>query len=144
MPEDKIISALIGLIRACDNNPETPNTAAIVLCALAFQGDDDRAVQETVETIRKEKFAVSPGCATCAMPCGNTSDYDMARIYNAEENIKKLKLDIIARLRKAARSMDPARLSPEGRETVFKALSYISFDLGEETLRALCDEVRAL
>lgn len=144
MPEDKIISALIGLIRACDNNPETPDTAAVVLRALAFQASDDRAVQEMADAVRREKFAVSPGCAACAMPCGNTSDYDMEKIYNAEENIKRLKLDILTALQKAARSLDPACLSPETKETIFKALSYISFDLSEATLRQLYDEVCAL
>lgn len=144
MPEDRIISALIGLIRACDNNPETPNTDAVVLRALAFQSADDRAVQEVADAVRREKFAVSPGCATCAMPCGNTSNYDMGRIYSAPEGVKKLKLDILSALHRAARSMDPTGLSPEDRETIFKALSYVSFDLNEDTLRALYDEVCAL
>lgn len=26
---------------------------------------------------------IAPDCAVCAMPCGNTSDYDMSRIYQA-------------------------------------------------------------
>lgn len=36
MKEDKIISALIGLVGACSNNPKTAGTDSLVIKALAF------------------------------------------------------------------------------------------------------------
>ena len=107
---DKIISALIGLARACGSNPKTENTDALVIKALAFpEGGDDSAISRMVEAIHEEKFTISPGCATCASPCGNTSDYDLSLLYQAQEDVRTVKLVILAALRKAA----AAELSPE-------------------------------
>ena len=36
MIEDRIISVLIGLVRACNNNPKTAATDSLVVKALAF------------------------------------------------------------------------------------------------------------
>ena len=36
MKEDKTISALIGLVGACNNNPKTENTDRVIIKALAF------------------------------------------------------------------------------------------------------------
>lgn len=54
MQKDKIISALIGLVGACNNNPKTENTDRLVIKALASASDPD-AVNDTVSEIRKEK-----------------------------------------------------------------------------------------
>ena len=35
---------------------------------------------EIVDLIHKEKFKISPNCATCQFPCGNTSDYDIMKV----------------------------------------------------------------
>lgn len=95
MKEDRIISALIGLVGACNNNPKTADTDSIVIKALAFPllcpEYDDKALREIVEDIYSEKNSVAPGCAVCAAPCGNTSDYDMRRIYEADDEIRKVK-----------------------------------------------------
>ena len=97
MIEDRIISVLIGLVRACNNNPKTAATDSLVVKALAFPllcpNCGDKAVNEIIDEIRTEKNSVAPGCAVCTAPCGNTSDYDMRRIYEVDEhfNIKLLK-----------------------------------------------------
>lgn len=95
MKEDRIISALIGLVGACNNNPKTADTDSIVIKALAFPllcpEYDDKALREIVEDIYSEKNSVAPGCAVCVAPCGNTSDYDMRRIYEADDEIRKVK-----------------------------------------------------
>ena len=36
MEENRIISALIGLVGACNNNPKTENTDHVIIKALAF------------------------------------------------------------------------------------------------------------
>lgn len=102
MKEDKIISALIGLVGACNNNPKTASTDRLVIKVLAFPllcpEYDDRAVGEIVDEIHSEKYFVAPGCAVCMAPCGNTSDYDMQRIYEAGDVIRKVKLQILERV----------------------------------------------
>lgn len=150
MGQDKVISALFGLIGACNNNPKTVNTDNIVIQALSFVADcsdcDEKECQDIVEKIYREKNAVAPGCAACAMPCGNTSDYDMERIYNAKEGIRKVKLDILTGLKELA--SDISNISLDNNEInndfFYKALSYISYDISEQELLVLVDEMKEL
>ena len=106
MIEDKIISALIGLVGACNNNPKTSDTDGVIIKALAFPliypEYDDSTLQEMINDIHSEKNSVVPGCAVCTAPCGNTSDYDMRQIYKADNGIRKVKLQILEKLQKLA------------------------------------------
>ena len=148
--EDKIVGALVGLAGACNNNPKTENTDTVVIKALAFpllnpQADAD-ALQEMTEEIYSEKYAVAPGCATCQSPCGNTSDYNMNRIYNAEDSIRSLKLQLLSELQNLAWDLyrnDKTNLLPqESMELFYKVLIYISFDMEKEGLLAFLEETR--
>ena len=64
MIEDRIISVLIGLVRACNNNPKTAATDSLVVKALAFPllcpNCGDKAVNEIINEIRTEKNSVAP------------------------------------------------------------------------------------
>mgnify|MGYP000022478652 CR=1 FL=1 len=40
---------------------------------------------------------MAPNCAACAMPCGNTSNYDLARLWGAPAEICALKFDCFLR-----------------------------------------------
>lgn len=152
MNKDHIISALIGLVGACNNNPKTENTDTIVLKALAVLSEslsyDDKALQGVIDEIYAEKNMIAPECATCAMPCGNTSDYDMNRIYQAEDGVRKVKLDILTKLSELASDIyckkGPEEIQEEIMETFYKALSYISYDMEKEALFTLFEEVREL
>ena len=152
MREDKIISALIGLVGACNNNPKTAGTDSLVIKALAFPllcpGYDDKALREIVDDIHLEKNSVSPGCVVCTAPCGNTSDYDMHRIYEADDGIRKAKLQILERLQKlaayACRNQDSGRIPYTDSEFFYKALSYVSYDMNEIDLLGLLDEVEKI
>lgn len=149
MEEDKIISVLAGLAGACSNNPKTPDTDSLILKALAFPGlcpePDENSLAEVLEGLYAEKNAIAPGCAECAFPCGNTSDYDMNRIYEAGEEIRKLKLEIISGLQSLAAYICRNRqrgkdLEPEG-DFLCRAISYIGFDLEKEPLQDLLEEI---
>lgn len=152
MDKDHIISVLIGLVGACNNNAKTENTDTIVLKALAVlsksSGYDDTILQEIIDEIYAEKNVIAPECAVCAMPCGNTSDYDMNRIYDAEDGIRKVKLDILAKLSELASNIYCKKESEEIQErimeTFYKALSYISYDMEKETLFTLYEELKEL
>ena len=152
MNKEHIISALIGLVGACNNNPKTENTDTIVLKALALLPEssncDDEELQEILNEIYIEKNMVAPDCAVCAMPCGNTSDYDMNRIYQAEAGIRKVKLDIMTSLGELASSLYCKKgleeIQEEIMETFYKALSYISYDIEKEALLTLFEEMGEL
>lgn len=150
MEENRIVSALIGLVGACNNNPKTENTDQVIIKALAYtltQSEaDDGTLQALIEEISAEKYTIAPGCAACRTPCGNTSDYDMNRIYNAEADIRNLKLKIITVLKELAadlyKTQKAVLMSGESMEIFYKALAYISFDMGKEGLLTLLKEVQ--
>lgn len=150
MEEDKIISALIGLVGACNSNPKTDNTDFLVIKTLAFPAlqpeADDQIIQALIEEIYTEKYTVAPGCATCQMPCGNTSDYDMNRIYDAEADIRDLKLKILASLQELAAVLYCRQkldvLPEKSVEFFYKALVYISLDMGSDGLLTFWKEVQ--
>ena len=52
-----------------------------------------------IAKVHAEKERVVPNCATCASPCGNTSDYDMKEIWEADEDIRSLKSLILFGIR---------------------------------------------
>ena len=55
MREDRIISALIGLVGACNNNPKTAGTDNLVIKALAFPllypEHDEEALRQMIDEI---------------------------------------------------------------------------------------------
>ena len=145
MTEDRIISVLIGLVRACNNNPKTADTDSLVIKALAFPllcpKYDDKAISKIIDEIRTEKNSVAPGCAVCTAPCGNTSDYDMRCIHEADDAVRKVKLQILEKLQELAAYACRNRES----ETIdsgsfYKALSYVSYDMDEAELLELLKE----
>ena len=153
LEENKIISALIGLVGACNSNPKTENTDRIVIKALAFSLDQSKTrevsnetLQMLIEEIYTEKYNVSPGCAACQTPCGNTSDYDMSRIYEAETEIRDLKLEILSVIEELAADIYSRKkvdaLSAESMEFFYKTLLYISFDMEKNGLLAFWNEVQ--
>lgn len=148
MQEDKIISALIGLVGACGNNPKTENTDRLVIKSLAFSSCRNGDADTVIEEIHAEKNVIAPGCALCATPCGNTSDYDMDRIYNAEDEIRKVKLHILSELREAAAYIcfrqNEKPISEAEAEFFYKALAYLSCDMEKEALIALSDEAQEI
>ena len=151
MEEDKIISALIGLVGACNNNPKTEKTDPLVIKALAFPTlrpeADNQTIQALVEEIYTEKYTVAPGCAACQMPCGNTSDYDMNRIYDAEANLRELKFKILSALKDLAADIYSGNkmdaLSEKSVDFFYKALVYISLDMGSDGLFTFWNEVQS-
>ena len=88
---------------------------------------------------------MAPGCAVCAAPCGNTSDYDMRRIYEADEGIRKVKLQILEKLQKLAayicRDQGYGKIPYTDSGFFYKALSYVSYDMEEADLLELLDEI---
>lgn len=152
MREDRIISALIGLVGACSNNPKTDETDRLLIRALAFSllrpEYDDEALREIVDEIYSEKNSVAPGCSVCAAPCGNTSDYDMRRIYEADEKIRKVKLQILEKLQKLAAyvwcNQESGKISYTDSGFFYKALSYVSYDMDEADLLSILDEAEKI
>jgi len=130
--EEPIFGALIGLAGAATQNGKTEATDAIVRRALTSAPDE-----AMLERIHAEKFRIAPNCATCAQPCGNTSDYDMSRIDSAAADVKEQKQAILRELKALA-----ARTTGEVPDSVYRALCYLSYDLAAASYQELLEELK--
>ena len=145
----KILSALIGLCGAVSNNGKTENTDRVVLEAILSKEPED-----AVRRIHEEKYKISPDCASCPAPCGNTSDGDLSRWNEAPEHIRRLKEEVMAGLERMAEARAKSMTEnlcrtqePEVPEVVYRAISWLgyvslNFELGEETGRELLEEIK--
>ena len=96
---DTLLGALVGLARATTNEPKTDDTDEVLNAGLRLAAQPDapeERLQRMLAIVQTEKHRVAPGCATCAMPCGNTNDYDLARLWAAPETIRTLKLQMLS------------------------------------------------
>lgn len=146
--QDELTGALIGLARACANNGKSEKTDRMILeglfATLTNVNFDDEMLQKMIDSVNEEKANIMPGCAACASKCGNTDNYDVSRIWEADEDIRSLKSLILFGIRgMAAYAYHAAVLgykSEEVQEFFYKALSVLAEDLGMEELLAVVME----
>ena len=146
--QDELTGALIGLARACANSGKSEKTDQMILeglfATLTNVNFDDEMLQKMIDNVNEEKANIMPGCAACASKCGNTDNYDVSRIWEADEDIRSLKSLILFGIRgMAAYAYHAAVLgykSEEVQEFFYKALSVLAEDLGMEELLAVVME----
>ncbi len=101
--QDQLTGALIGLARAADTNAPTASTHRAVIeglfTTLTNVNFNEETIRQQIETVGQEKAALIPDCAACASPCGRTDEYDMGRLWEADEDIRSLKSLILFGLR---------------------------------------------
>lgn len=148
--QDELTGALIGLAKACGNNPKTENTDRIIIEGLFTTVTNVNFNAETltamIQAVNEEKTKVVPNCSSCMSPCGNTSNYDMKNLWNEpDEDIRSLKSLILFGIRGMAAYAYHAMVLGYTDETVnsffYKALSFISYDLEMEHLLPVVLEV---
>ncbi len=132
--QDRLTGALIGLARACAEQEAANRTA---LTPLVLEGlfttitnvnFNDETIEILIEKVRTEKKKLAP----------LTPDYDMADLWNAEEDIRSLKSLILFGIRGMAAYAYHARVLGYSDETVdrffFTALDTLRKDLPMEEL----------
>lgn len=147
--QDELTGALIGLAKSCGNNPKTEDTTGILIEGLFTTitniNFNDETLREMIAKVHAEKQRIVPNCATCASPCGNTSDYEMKKLWNADEDIRSLKSLILFGIRgMAAYAYHAAVLGYEDEEVndfFYKALSILGYDMDMEQLLPVVLEV---
>ncbi len=147
--QDQLTGVLIGLARACGNNPKTEKTDEMIINGLFTTitnvSFNQETLKEMIAKVKEEKNKIVPGCHACASPCGNTEDYDMNDIWDANEDIRSLKSLILFGIRgMAAYAYHAMVLGYEDKEVnefFYKALCVISYDLGMEDLLPVMLEV---
>ena len=140
--QDELTGALIGLARTCISNKKTENVDRLIIeglfTTLTNVNFDPDSIRKLTAAVEQEKLTVSPGCATCAARCGNTDDYDMARIWEADEDIRSLKSLLLFGIRGVAayayHAMVLGYQSEEVSEFLCRALAILGEDFEMEDL----------
>ena len=157
--QNELTGALIGLARAIDDpalaSAETWTIMTEGLLATAPDAclDDtatapdaclsDAALETMIQNVRAEKARLAPGCSSCTAPCGRTADYDMQALWNAEEEVRALKLRILADLREIAAHIAHAPAQQDEENDVYPLLYEALFKIGyDESGDALLPTVR--
>ena len=150
----KLTGAVIGLARTCENNEKTESTDRVFLEALTMAGDWSASIfdmSEMLEKVRNEKYTVSPGCVTCAAPCGNTDDYDMERLWNGPDQVRSLKIRLFSGLKKTGRDAFKVIENGKGKdkhfqsimESIYKGLFILAEDWEPEKILPAIEEMDA-
>lgn len=146
--QDELTGALIGLARAIDDpalaSAETWTIMTEGLLATA-PGTclSDAALETLIQNVCAEKARLAPGCSSCTAPCGRTADYDMQALWNAEEEVRALKLRIFADLREIAAHIAHAPAQQDEDAEVYPLLCEALFKIGyDESTEALMATVR--
>lgn len=130
---DALLGALVGLARSTVNEPKTEDTDRVLASGLRLAADPDAAedaLRRMYHIVETEKHRVAPNCAICTMRCGNTDNYDLARLWAAPENIRALKLRLLAAVFRLAQSRPDAC----AQEVIDQALFVLAEDWDEELL----------
>ena len=157
--QNELTGALIGLARAIDD----PAVASAETWTIMTEGllatapdvcpddvttaldahPDDAAIEALIRKVRAEKERLAPGCSQCMAPCGRTADYDMQALWTAEEEVRALKLRILADLREIAAHIAHAPAQQDEKNDVYPLLSEALFKIGyDESVEALLPTVR--
>lgn len=145
---NELLGAVIGLARTCANNPKTDDTDRLLFTALRVSANgtaNDQMLTAMIRRVNEEKAIISPGCATCTARCGNTDNYDMSLLWNADDEIKNAKLAILENAQTlAGELMQPkSEEIPEGTiPRLYHALFMVKEDWDAEPLRELAESLR--
>ncbi len=102
--QDELTGALIGLSRATDGNTQpTESTWRTIIeglfTTITNVSFDDAAILSQIEKTHEEKMSLVSSCVECDSPCGRNDDYDMARLWSDNQDIRSLKSLILFGLR---------------------------------------------
>ena len=136
--QDQLTGALIGLARATDGNEHmlSDTTAAAVVeglfATLTNVNFDNDALLALLARVEEEKRKLVPECFRCASSCGRTEDYDLAKLWNADEDIRSLKSLILFGIRGVAAYAYHAAVLGYRDEAIHKFLYKALFAIGTE------------
>ena len=134
---EELTGALIGLARATDGNTHpTERTYQLLrkglLAAVGNDELDKRALQSLIEEVRREKGKLVPRCSNCASPCGRNDDYDMAKLRDDREDIRALKVQILAGAQQLAANACQTKIMVRSEKEVDQLLAKALFTIGED------------
>ena len=144
---DELIGCTIGLSRVCSMHKKTARTDLLILQALLDSANtslSDGTIQSTLSLVKSEKSKIAPMCEVCAARCGNSDDYDMKKLYTADDNICRVKFEILHKIQNMAKDAIAAlrsdTLDTETMTYFYKCLFVLSEDWDEVRLADVLNE----
>lgn len=135
--QDTLTGALIGLARAMDGNT-TPTKATHDLMikglftTITNVSFNPETITALIDEVHAEKQRLVPNCVSCAEPCGRNDDYDMEKLWNADEDIRSLKSLILFGIRGMAAYAWHANVLSYRSEEVNTFFARALFAIGED------------
>ncbi len=135
--QDKLTGALVGLARACDGNTHpTERTFGLLIKGLFTTITNVNFNEDTlnvlIDEVHAEKESLVPRCSECASPCGRNDDYDMAKVWEADEDVRSLKSLILFGIRGMAAYAYHAGVLGYSDEKVNRFFAKALFAVGED------------
>lgn len=134
--QDALTGELIGLARACDAATPTESTYKAIIDGLFTTitnvSFDDPSIQKQIAVTRAERAKLIPTCGDSASPCAPGGSYDMARLWEEEEDIRSLKSLILFGLRGMAAYAHHAWVQGEHSDEVNRFFAEGLFAIGED------------
>ncbi len=103
--QDELTGALIGLARAIEGNEDlvNQNTYRLIIESLFTTitnvNFSNEQISEYIRRVEAEKQRLVPNCSCCTSSCGRNNNYDMQKLWNADEDIRSLKSLILFGIR---------------------------------------------
>lgn len=140
--QDQLTGALIGLAHAVNGTlPEGQPIEKVMIeslfATLTNVNFDDDALKVLLARVHEKKAELVPGCNRCMSSCGHNDDYDMMRIWEADEDIRSLKSLILFGIRGMAAYAYHAMVLGYENAEVNRFFSKALFALGEDWDMAL-------
>ncbi len=153
--QDRLTGALISLsatVSEVKHNPEATLSALTVKCLFATLTNvnfDNAALSSLLDEVHQERKNLTISCPDCYAPRNDEDDYDMQKLWTADEDIRSLKSLILFGIRGVAAYAYHAGVMGFTDDTVhrflFKALHTIGRDdLNADALLATVLEVGAV
>ena len=148
--QDELTGALVGLAHAIDNAPGVDADTGRLMIEGLFTtvtnvSFNEKTLRELIDRVHEEKARLVPNCAGCVSACGRTDDYDMEKVWNAQEDIRSLKSLILFGVRGMAAYAHHAMVLGYTDEEVnwffAKALFAVGEDWGMDELLPVVMEV---
>ena len=148
--QDELTGALIGLARVTDNAPDVNEGTWRLMIEGLFTtvtnvNFNENTLKKLIDRVHEEKARLMPDCSVCASPCGRTTDFDMAEVWEAQEDIRSLKSLILFGIRGMAAYAHHAMVldytDEELNRFFAKALFAVGEDWGMEELLPIVLEV---
>ena len=135
--QDELTGALIGLARATDGDtPVSADTWLLLIEGLFTTvtnvNFNEATIRALISRVHAEKARLIPNCSACASRCGRNDDYNMAELWNAQEDVRSLKSLILFGVRGMAAYAHHALVLGYTDDTVNRFFAKALFAVGED------------